>query len=76
MATPQQKVFCVLEFVRTNSVVTVQRAVQALSGGSNSCRTQDVWVRVKTLADRLDAVHAAGGGHIERVLVLLTVREM
>jgi hypothetical protein len=26
MATPQQKVFCVLEFVRTNSVVTVQRA--------------------------------------------------
>jgi hypothetical protein len=26
MATPQQKVFCVLEFARTNSVVTVQRA--------------------------------------------------
>lgn len=26
MAKPQQKAFCVLEFVRTNSVVTVQRA--------------------------------------------------
>jgi hypothetical protein len=26
MATPQQKVFCVLEFARANSVVTVQRA--------------------------------------------------
>jgi hypothetical protein len=49
MATPQQKVFCVLELVRTNSVVTVRSAVQALSGGSNSCRTQDVCVREKAL---------------------------
>jgi hypothetical protein len=52
MATPQQKVFCVLELARTNSVVTVQRAVQALSGGSNSCRTQEVCVWGKALADR------------------------
>jgi hypothetical protein len=52
MAAPQQKVFCVLEFAQTNSVVTVQRAVQALSCGSNSCRTQDVCVREKSLADR------------------------
>jgi hypothetical protein len=49
MATPLQKVFCVLELAHTNSVVTVQRAVRALSGGSNSCRTQDVCVREKAL---------------------------
>jgi hypothetical protein len=67
MATPQQNVFCVLEFAHTNFVVTVQRAVQALSGGSNSCRTQDVCVREKALADReLQKTERSTGNYSKR----------
>ena len=32
MATPQQKVFCVLEFAKTDAIVTVQRAFRTEFG--------------------------------------------
>ena len=43
MATPQQKAFCVLEFAKTNAIVTVQRAfrtefgITKLEGMYNTC---------------------------------------
>jgi hypothetical protein len=72
MATPQQKVFCVLELGRTNSVVTVQHTVQGLSQKHPTVvptvarhdMLQRVW---EEFSYRFDVVRAAGGGHIERV---------
>ncbi|PNF18241.1 hypothetical protein B7P43_G16516 [Cryptotermes secundus] len=37
MASPQQKAFCVLEFAKTNSVVTVQRAFRRRFGINPPC---------------------------------------
>ncbi|PNF43528.1 hypothetical protein B7P43_G03919 [Cryptotermes secundus] len=37
MASPQQKAFCILEFAKTNSVVTVQRAFRRRFGSNPPC---------------------------------------
>jgi hypothetical protein len=59
MATPEQKAFCVLKFVRNESVVSVQRAFQrqfnsdpphlptALDAGISSFRQRGAFVKEK-----------------------------
>ena len=62
MATPEQKAFCVLQFVKHESVVSVQRAFRgqfnsdlpiALDDGISSFRQRGAFVKEKVQDDRV-----------------------
>jgi hypothetical protein len=60
MATPEQKAFCVLQFVKHESVVSVQRAFRrqfnsepALDADISSSRQQDALVKEKVQDGRV-----------------------